>query len=139
MGWSDALGGAATGAGIGAAFGGIGAPIGAGLGFLGSLLFGSKNKPTQYTSGLSSQDQQFRTMLGQYLQQQMQKPWLTAQPSMTTPNMLNMLYGTYFRTPQGQPQTFNMPGLMYGGQSFGMPYRGPSGISPARTTPIRKK
>ena len=135
MGWNDFLGGAGTGAGIGATFGPVGAGIGGALGALGSLIFGGKNKPTEYTSGLDPQAQQFRTMLGQYLQQKMQQPWLTAQPSMTTPNMLNMLYGQYFRTPQGNPMTFNMPGLMYGGQSFGMPYQGPSGISPARTMP----
>jgi hypothetical protein len=79
--------------------------IGAGVSLLSSL-FGGKNKsseggsffsgaPTQYTTGLSPEDQKFRTMMNEYYTNQMKQPWQVAQPNSGAEDAMKMLYATF--------------------------------------------
>lgn len=72
--------------------------IGIGASLLGALFGGKKsqNEPTQYTSGMSPQDDAFKRMLQQYLQQKLQQPYQYAKRSSATPDALKMLYKNYF-------------------------------------------
>ena len=79
--------------------------LGIGASLLGSL-FGKKNsgqsggsfwegQPTQYTNGLSAEDQKYRTMMNEYYTNQMQQPWQVAQPNSGAEDAMKMLYATF--------------------------------------------
>ena len=88
--------------------------LGIGASLLGSLFGGNKQSsgggsfssgaPTQYTSGMSPQDQAFRAMLGQYLTQKMQSPYQYTKMNSATPDALNLIYKQFFN------KSFKMPG-----------------------------
>jgi hypothetical protein len=81
--------------------------IGAVTSLLGGL-FGGKNKssgdsggsffqgqPTQYTGGLSPEDQKYRTFMNDYYMNQMKQPWQVAQPNSGAEDAMKMLYATF--------------------------------------------
>lgn len=98
----------------------LSALISGGAGLLGSL-FG-KNKPTEYTSGLSESDQLYRDYMNKYLMNKMQSPYQYTQMSSATPDALNMLYQTFFG------RNFKVPGY---GTAGGTPTGGGGGLPPS--------